>query len=110
MSQFGKAFEPTGATVNEAVTGSAETVSLAGRLSDRDGVGPDEQADGAALVFIDLDNPQQVGDRQFVTVSSAPIASGVPMAGVPCASSPRYNLVSSNDISSPVFAFPLSYR
>lgn len=32
-----KNFEPTGATQNEAVTTSAETISLAGKLSDKDG-------------------------------------------------------------------------
>lgn len=54
MSQFGKAFEPTGATVNEAVTGSAETVSLAGRLSDRDGA-IHVVVIGTQTVFVRLD-------------------------------------------------------
>lgn len=54
MSQFGKSFEPTGATVNEAVTSSAETVSLAGRLSDRDGA-IHVYIKGTQDVFIRLD-------------------------------------------------------
>ena len=54
MSQFGKSFEPTGATVNEDVTGSAETVSLASRLSDRDGA-IHVVVLGTQTVFIRLD-------------------------------------------------------
>jgi hypothetical protein len=38
MSVIGRAFEPTGVTQNEAVTASAEVITLTGRLSDRDGV------------------------------------------------------------------------
>jgi hypothetical protein len=54
MSQFGKSFEPTGATVNEAVTAAAETVSLAGRLSDRDGAIRVANI-GTVTIFITLD-------------------------------------------------------
>jgi hypothetical protein len=69
MSQFGKSFEPTGATVNEAVTTSAETVSLEGRLSDRDGA-IHVYAKGTADIFIRLDGVTP-------TVSNAmPIAAG----------------------------------
>lgn len=36
MSQFGKAFEPTGATQNVAMDGTAKTITIA-RQSDREG-------------------------------------------------------------------------
>jgi len=69
MSQFGKAFEPTGDTVNEDVTGSAETVSLAGRLSDRDG-SVHLYVKGTQDVFVRLDGVTP-------TVSNAlPLAAG----------------------------------
>lgn len=54
MSQFGKTFEPTGLTVNEAVTSGMETLSLAGRLSDRDGSVRIANI-GTQTVFITLD-------------------------------------------------------
>ncbi len=49
-----KCFEPTGLTINEAVTGSAETLSLAGKVSDRDGA-IRVIVIGTVTVFITLD-------------------------------------------------------
>jgi hypothetical protein len=49
-----KCFEPTGTTANEAVTGSAETISLAGKLSDRDGA-VRLLVVGTVTVFVTLD-------------------------------------------------------
>lgn len=54
MSNFTRPFEPTGATQNEAVTSSAETVSLTGRLSDRDGA-VHIYIKGTQDVFVTLD-------------------------------------------------------
>ena len=51
---YGRAFEPTGATINEAVTGSAETLSLAGKVSDKDGA-IHVYVSGSQTVFIRLD-------------------------------------------------------
>jgi len=53
-SLFGKVFEPTALTVNEAVTGSAETLSLTGRTSDRDGA-VRLLVIGTVTVFVTLD-------------------------------------------------------
>lgn len=49
-----RSFEPTGATVNEAVTTSAETVSIANAVSDRDGSVRIANI-GTQTVFIRLD-------------------------------------------------------
>lgn len=49
-----KTFEPIGTTLNEAVTGSAETISLAGKLSDRDGA-VRLLVIGTVTVFVTLD-------------------------------------------------------
>lgn len=49
-----KTFEPVGTTQNEAVTGSAETISLAGKLSDRDGA-VRLLVIGTVTVFVTLD-------------------------------------------------------
>jgi hypothetical protein len=49
-----KCFEPTGTTANEAVTGSVETISLAGKLSDRDGA-VRLLVVGTVTVFVTLD-------------------------------------------------------
>jgi hypothetical protein len=49
-----RTFEPTGATQNEAVTTSAETISLAGKVNDRDGA-IHVYIKGTADVFITLD-------------------------------------------------------
>lgn len=51
---YGRAFEPIGATQNEAVTGSAETISLVGKLPDRDGA-IHVFVSGTQTVFITLD-------------------------------------------------------
>lgn len=69
MNANGRSFEPTGATVNEAVGTTAETVSLSGKLSDRDGA-VHIYVKGTQDVFIRLDGVTP-------TVSNAmPLAAG----------------------------------
>lgn len=54
MSVYARPFEPTGATVSEAVGATAETVSLSSRLGDRTGA-IHVVVTGTQTVFIRLD-------------------------------------------------------
>jgi hypothetical protein len=54
MNAIGRTFQSTGVTVNEAVTGSAETVSIAAALGDRDGAVRIANI-GTVTIFITLD-------------------------------------------------------
>jgi hypothetical protein len=69
MSQFGKAFEPTGLTVNEAVTGSVETLSIPARLSDRDGAIRVANV-GTQTVFITLDGTAATTDNGIPLIAN----------------------------------------
>jgi hypothetical protein len=78
MNAIGRAFQPTGATVNEAVTGSAETVSIAARLPDVDGAVRIANI-GTVTIFITLDG------------TTAAVATGIPILAntVECFSMPQ---------------------
>lgn len=79
MSVIGRAFEATGLTQNEAVTTSAETITLTTALSDRDGVVRIANI-GTQTIFLTFD-----GTTPTVNNGVAMIANSVEVFSMPAA-------------------------
>lgn len=73
-----KNFEPTGATQNEAVTTAAETVSLAGKLSDKDGSVRLANI-GTVTIFVTLDGTTPTVNNAIPLIANTVEAFSMPV-------------------------------